>query len=207
LVGSRRKSTISVDFLLGLVAAGDVGKGDGVGRFVHHARAALAEGEGAALAAALHLAHEEDPDADQQQHREPGDEDAGEEGLLLLGLGHHLDVVLQQVGHHPQVGRRVGRDALAVGGGRFEGAALDHHLGDAALLHLFEELGVFERSERHLARIELIEHRHQDDADHQPDRHIFEHVIQGGASLSLGRDSLYHIILVPFDKPCKPATT
>jgi hypothetical protein len=86
------------DFLLGLVAAGDVGEGDGVRRFIHHARAALAEGEGAALAAALHLAHEENPDADQQQHGEPGDEDAGEERLLLLWLGDHLDIVLEQVG-------------------------------------------------------------------------------------------------------------
>jgi hypothetical protein len=149
---------------------------------------ALAEGEGAALAAALHLAHEEDPDADQQQHREPGDEDAGEEGLLLLGLGDHLDIVLQQIGHHPQVGRRVGRNPLAIRGRGFQGPALDHDLGDAALLHLFEELGVLQRTEHGLARVELVEHRHQNDADHQPDRHIFEHVIQGGASLSLGRD-------------------
>jgi hypothetical protein len=109
------------DFLLGLVAAGDVGEGDGVRRFIHHPRAALAEGEGAALAAALHLAHEEDPDADQQQHGEPGNEDAGEEGLLLLGLGDDLDIVLEQVGNHPQVGRRVGRDPLAVDGRGFEG--------------------------------------------------------------------------------------
>jgi hypothetical protein len=37
-------------------------------------------------------------------------------------------------------------------------------------------------------RLPSVEHRHQDDADHQPDRHIFEHVIQGFASLSRKRD-------------------
>ena len=104
------------DFFLGFLAAGDIGEGDGVVGLIQHARLALAEGEGAAAPAALHLAHEEDPDADQQQHREPGNEDAHQEGLLFLGLGNHLDVVLEQVGDHPQIGRRVGSDSLAVGG-------------------------------------------------------------------------------------------
>ena len=44
----------------------------------------LAEAHGAA-AAALHLAHEEDPHADQQQHREPGDQDAEQRRHVLVG--------------------------------------------------------------------------------------------------------------------------
>ena len=75
------------DFFLRLVATRDVGEGDRVVRLVEHARLALAEAERAAAPAALHLAHEEDPHADQQQHREPRDEDLREEALLLLGLG------------------------------------------------------------------------------------------------------------------------
>jgi hypothetical protein len=62
----------------------------------------------------------------------------------------------------------------------FERAALDHHLGDAPGLHLVEELGVLERVLRHLAGIELVEDRHQHDADHQPDGEILE-----GSSISL----------------------
>jgi hypothetical protein len=62
-----------LDLFLGLVAAGHVGEGGGVVALVEHARLALAEAEGAALAAALHLAHEVDPHADQQQHRAPAD--------------------------------------------------------------------------------------------------------------------------------------
>ncbi len=91
------------DFLLRLLAARDVGEGHGVGGFVQHARARLAEAEGAAATAALHLAHEEDPHADQQQHREPGDEDLHEHRLLFFGLGRYLDAVLHQVAHHPDV--------------------------------------------------------------------------------------------------------
>ena len=62
------------DFFLGFVATRDVGEGDQIAVLVKQSRLALAEGECAALAAALHLAHEEHPYTDQQQHREPGHE-------------------------------------------------------------------------------------------------------------------------------------
>jgi hypothetical protein len=75
----------------------------------------LPNDERAAAAAALHLAHEEDPHADQQQHREPGDEDLREEALLLFGLGLDLDAVLDEVADHPDVARAVGDEALLVG--------------------------------------------------------------------------------------------
>src|SRR5690606_2054961 len=62
------------DIFLGFVAPGYISERDVIGAFIQHAGARFAEAERAALATALHLAHEEDPDADQQQHREPGDE-------------------------------------------------------------------------------------------------------------------------------------
>ena len=173
------------DVFLGLIAAGDIGEGDAVGRFVHQPRLALAEREGAALAAALHLAHEEYPDADQQQHREPGDEDAHQEGLLLFGLGHDLDIVLEQVADHPQVRRRIGGDLLALGAGGLERAALDQHLADVAGFHFFEESRVVDDVLGALTRIELVEDGHQDDANDHPDRQVFEHIIQ--ASFSSGQ--------------------
>ena len=55
----------------GLVATGDIGKGDGVVVLVEHARFALAETKGTPLATALHLAHEIDPDSNEQQHGAP----------------------------------------------------------------------------------------------------------------------------------------
>ena len=61
--------------LLGLVDAGHVVEGDAAVLLGQQPGAGLAEAHGLA-AARLHLAHEEDPDADQQQHREPGDEHA-----------------------------------------------------------------------------------------------------------------------------------
>ena len=59
-----------LQFALGLVDAGDVVERHAALLLGQHAGARLAEAHGAA-AARLHLAHEEHPDADQQQHREP----------------------------------------------------------------------------------------------------------------------------------------
>src|SRR5690606_11788062 len=136
------------------------------------------ERERAAAPAALHLAHEEDPHADEQQHREPGDEDVHEERRLLFRLRLDLDPVLQKIRDEPDVARRVARDALAVGGGRLELAAFDGDLGDAAGLHLLEELRVLHRRLDGLARVELVEHGHQNQPDDEPDDQVLEHVIQ-----------------------------
>ncbi len=166
------------DFLFRFFAAGNVGEGDGVVRFIDHPRARFPERKRAAPPAALHLAHEEDPHADQEQHREPGDEDVHEERGFFLGLRLDLDAVLEQVGDEPDVARRVAGDALAVVGGRLQHPALDQHLGDSPGLHFLDELRILHRRLGHLARIELVEHRHQHQADDQPDHHVLEKIIQ-----------------------------
>ncbi|MNV54855.1 hypothetical protein D3C71_1470690 [compost metagenome] len=58
-------------FVFRFVTAGNVSKSGFDLVFRQHAGLALAEGHRALAAAALHLTHEEDPDPDQQQHREP----------------------------------------------------------------------------------------------------------------------------------------
>ena len=59
-----------LQFTLGLVDAGHIVKRHSPLLLGQHSGARLAEPHGAS-AACLHLAHEEHPDADQQQHREP----------------------------------------------------------------------------------------------------------------------------------------
>jgi hypothetical protein len=107
------------------------------------------------------------------------DEDVHEERRLLLGLRLDLDVVLEQVRHQPDVAGRVAGHALALDGRRLELAPFDGDLGDAARLHLVEELRVLQRRLRRLAGVELVEHGHQDQADYQPDDQVFKHVVQG----------------------------
>ena len=62
------------NFFLGFVATGDVGKSHGIRTLVEQASLALTETESAAFTAALHLAHEINPHANQQQHGAPADQ-------------------------------------------------------------------------------------------------------------------------------------
>ena len=64
-----------LEFLLGFVDARNVLERDAADLFGEQTRPAFAETHRAA-AAALHLAHKEDPYADQQEHWEPGDQHA-----------------------------------------------------------------------------------------------------------------------------------
>jgi len=132
-------------------------------------------------AAALHLPHEEHPNADQQQHREPRHEDAHQEGLLLLRLARvHHDARADQIGHHPDVlnARRVHRDLPPFLRGSAHETSVYRRFGDAPSTSLLEKLGVLHRVGRHLPRVELVEYRHQHDANDHPDREILEEIIQ-----------------------------
>ena len=136
-----------LDLFLGLVATGHVGEGHGVVVLVEHARLALAEAEGAALAAALHLAHEVDPHADQQQHRAPADQQGHEQRALFARAHVELDVVVDQVAHQTavQVGGGGADAAVVLGDGDDLSAALaflDGGALDLLGLHLVQEFGV-----------------------------------------------------------------
>src|SRR5712691_9508686 len=156
------------NFILGLFAAGDIGEGDAVVGLIDHPRAGFSERERAAPSAALHLAHEKNPHADEKQHREPRDEDIHEERRLFLAFRLDFDPVLEQVGDEPDVPGRVAVDGLPVGGLGLEVAPFDHHLGDATGLDLLHELRIVHHGLDLLARVELVEHRHQDEPDDEP---------------------------------------
>ena len=131
---------------------------------------------------ALHLPHEENPHADQQQHREPGHEDAREEGLLLVGLrSRDLDTIAHQIGHHPDVlhPRRKHGDRATFLRRRLDHAPVDRRARDPTCLGFLQELGVLHGGGRRLTRVELVEYGHQHHADDHPDREIFEEIVQG----------------------------
>jgi len=166
------------NFFLGFVAAGHIRKGDAVIGFVQHPGPGFAEGKGAALAAALHLAHEKHPDTDEQQHGEPANENIHQHGGFFFRLGLNPHPALQQVGDQPEVGRRVGSEFFAFGGGGLEHPAFDHYLGNMPLLHLFDELGIINGVLGRLAVVELVEDGHEHQTDHQPDSQVFQHIVQ-----------------------------
>src|SRR4029077_6257886 len=131
------------ELFLRLVDARDVGEGDLVLVLGEQLRPALAERHRLA-ASDLHLPHEEDPDADEQQHWRPLHERDHVPGLRVLRPRLDLDSLLPQ--HANQVGvlRREGLEAVA----GFpalrlvpapDALALDHDLGNPAFLHRLHE--------------------------------------------------------------------
>ncbi len=134
------------EFLLGLVDAGHILEGDAPDLFGQKPRPALAEAHRPA-AAALHLAHEEDPHADQQQHREPGDQHPEQRRHIVVdrrrGDPHALvDQFADQIG----VVRRIGRKGPAIGEMAADRVALDGYVGDLAAFDIVQEIGKGERS-------------------------------------------------------------
>jgi hypothetical protein len=151
---------------------------------------ALAEAEGAALASALHLAHEVDPHADQQQHRAPADQNAHQDGRLLTRPHVELDAVGDEV--TDQAAIKVGGGAaqtLVVGrGGDDLGAAarafLQRDRLDALAAHFFEEVGIADLVARRHAPVKLLEDGEQHKGYHQPDCDFREPLIVHRGSFS-----------------------
>ena len=169
------------DFLLGLVATGDVGEGGLDLVFGEQTRLGLAEAHRPALAtgAALHLAHEEHEHGDDHQNREAGDQQLGPDALLLGLLAFDDHVVVDQVTDQTTVldRRADGFEAFAVGALASDHVTIDGHALDAPLLHLLDELRVAQGLR--LARAgEVVHHGNQHRRDDQPQDQILCHVVQ-----------------------------
>ena len=202
------------DFLnvfLGLVAARDVAEAHLVAFLVKLAGLRLAEAERSATAArtALHAAHEEDPHADEKDHREPGDEDGRQKRRLLLGLAVDLNVALPELVHHPDVARIGELEFLAGLGRDDERTALDVDATDLARLGVLHELRVADRvARRGVGVFILAEHREEHQTDQRPDGDAAEDFVvqcmspDGGAAV--GPCAVIFLSLVRRPSPRKP---
>ena len=170
---------------LGLVDAGHVLEGDAALLLGEQPGAALAEAHGPA-AARLHLAHEEHPNADQEQHREPGQQVLEQRvDLVLLRPGLHPHALVGQLGDEVRVLGRVGLEGAAVGEGAGHAPALDHHLAHMAGPDLGQEIAVGEVLRPASTRgggLEEVEQRHQEQRHDDPERQIAAEIIHRYAS-------------------------
>ena len=174
-----------LDVLLRFIAPGDVVKPHLVGGVVKHSCLTLTEGEGAALAA-LHLTHEENPYADQKQHREPAYKKRLQERRFLFGLTVNLHAVFTQIVHHPEIARTGDRISGPVGGRHGELSALHVHAADAACLGVSHKLRVtrlFGRRNRTFA-VKLPKHGKEHKGDQHPDRDAPQHPVVQNCPLS-----------------------
>ena len=168
-------------FFLGLIATCHIGKGNTFFSLVQHARLALAKREKPpSFTAALHLAHEKNPHANEQQHWEPRNKNTHQKRLLFFRLGLNRNTVLDQVRYQPQVLRRIAGDALTIASNSLQHASFDSYLGDTPKPDFFQKARVIYLRLRGLllARVELIEYGHQHQRHDHPNSDTLKQVVQ-----------------------------
>ena len=163
-----------LQLVLGLIDAGHVLERDAALLFGQQARPRLAEAHRPA-AARLHLAHEEHPDADQQQHREPGQQVVQQRvDVAVLRLGDHPHALVGQALHQRRIFRCVGLEGAAIGQLAGDGVPLDHHVADVTRVHLGNEVGVGDLRRVGVVgtRLEQVEQHHEQQGDDHPEREV-----------------------------------
>ena len=178
-----------LELLLGLVDAGHVLEGHPPEALGQKPRAGLAETHRLA-AAGLHLAHEEYPHADQQQHREPRDQDLEQRRRAVLDRqGADLHAARAQPFDELRIVRRIGLEGAFVAVEAGDLVPLDGDFLDLAALDLGKELGERDPLAGAAARwlLEQVEQRHQQEADDHPERKISTEIAQAPNPESSGR--------------------
>ena len=177
-----RIAQIFDDFLqlgLGLVDAGDIVE--------RHPSLALGQKPGARFAEAhrlaaarLHLAHEKDPHADQQQHREPGQQNAQERHAAFGRGGGNLHLVGTKGADQSRIVRGKRIEFLAVDIMAGQRLALNGDIRHLAGFHIAHELGECQFMARAARRAALkqLEKRHQQQTDDDPKRYILAEITQ-----------------------------
>ena len=156
-------------FLFGLIHARHVGKGDAALLLGNHARSGTAEGHGFA-AAPLHLAHEENPHPDEQQHGEPRNKQGHEQRRVFgrLGLDDHL--AFKQMIHQAGIVRGVGLKGRVVLRLALDDLPLNTHFLHIPAVHLGQKIAVGQGRLLGIGLAEQIEeddHRQRDDHPEQ----------------------------------------
>jgi hypothetical protein len=127
----------------------------------------LAEAHRAAAPAALHPVHEEDPDADQHEDRQPQADHAEEAGLLLR-RGLDPDVVFKE--HPGRVRIRRGDGGIgSVGRRELHPFAIERRGYDLTVLDLLDEVGIGHPALIHLrlaTREQVEQGKDQQEQDH-----------------------------------------
>ena len=125
--------------VLGFVNTSHVSKGNAGAVLIEQTSARPAKTHGLA-AAALHLAHKENPHSNEQQHGEPGNQQGHVPGLFFRRFGLDFDLFFNKAVYEADVLRSVGLHGFAVRGAPDEGVPLNGHGHELAVVHLTEKI-------------------------------------------------------------------
>ena len=167
-----------LDLFLGFFNACDVVEGDAHLVFAQHPCTALAKGQrAAAAAAALHLAHQVYPHRNEEQEGEPGDKNLHQQALSGRCLGFDANLVVQkQPDQRSIVGfRAVGEQVRPILQLQLDRGAVQGDLGHLSAFDGRDEVRVVERSGDAVTRREILEHQHENQCYHRPQRKVACH--------------------------------
>ena len=163
---------------LGFVHTGHVIERDLALLLIEHAGPGTAKGHGPARPA-LHLAHEENPHADKQQHGEPRHQQGHIPRGVLDRLGPDFDLLGNEFVHQAGIVGDVNLERFAVGRLPGKGIPLNDHLGHFALGGLTQEFTVrHARLGRMLRLAKQVEHNDHSQGDDPPKHKIPRKLIQ-----------------------------
>jgi len=159
-----------------LIDAGHIGKGHFLGLVGDQARAAFAERHRFA-ASRLHLAHEENPHADQQKHGEPGHENHVP-GIFFDRFGGDFDVFLTEHCNQAVVFGGVGLKNAAVGQLAGHGVSLNGDFRNFAVCQMRQHFRVGNFFRGGFLLIEQLPDQEENQKNRQDKRYIFLSLIQ-----------------------------
>ena len=167
------------ELLLGFVDPGYVLKGDAPDLFGQKPRPAFAKAHRPA-AAALHLAHEEDPHPDQQQHREPRDQHPEQRRHVVVDRGGgNPHPLVDQPGDQGRVVWRISGKGTAVGEMTADRVALNRHIGNLTAINVVDKIGKGQGRLRPAAGrgLKQVEECDEKQPDHNPEGEILAEVV------------------------------
>ena len=169
---------------LGLVDARHVLERDLVLLLRDEPGARLAEGQRLGPTA-LHLAHEEDPDADEEQHGHPLEQD-GVPRIRVRRLDLDLDAAVAQRLDQVRVVGGEAPERRAVAEPPRHRVASERHLPHFAALDLLQEVGEDDLAAGRLVGLEQVEQENDDQPDHHPERKVLVERVHGAEIIPQG---------------------
>src|SRR5262245_8573671 len=154
------------ELLLGLVHTGHVLERDLVLLLRDQTRPRLAKRERLG-ACALQLAHEEDPDGDEEQHRDPLQEN-GVPGIVVRRLDLDPNAFVPERFHEIRILGGKGLERRAVTQATVHRVAPERDLLDLVGVDFLQKIGEDDLAARRLLGLEEVEQEDDDQADHHP---------------------------------------
>jgi len=172
LLGITKELNDLLQFFLGLIDPRHILKGHLATLIREQTRPALSKGH-CLPPAALHLAHEKDPDPNEEQHGEPRDENRHVPRRLFHGFDQDPYLLAHERFNQVRILGHIGLKTLATSQLSRDLFSLNLHLFNLVIIHIGQEITVRDALLNRSGLAEEMIEKHKDKADDQPQGDIF----------------------------------